>query len=118
MYQVNLWERKKELKMALKSNLCRRTKKSKKFQQFSKKPLHSAGVFAIIIRRLRVPCIFAGQRYAMTREVAVLSHGFFRRVCPIIRTGRTNTDAKGQVCVSYSAQTNVHVLCGKCVRGN
>jgi len=50
--------------------------KSKTSYKIYQKPLHCAGVFGIIIRRLRMPCIFAGQRYALTREVAALCVGF------------------------------------------
>jgi hypothetical protein len=50
--------------------------KSKTSYKIYQKPLHCAGVFGIIIRRLRMPCIFAGQRYALTREVAALCAGF------------------------------------------
>ena len=50
--------------------------KSKISYKIYQKPLHCAGVFGIIIRRLRMPCIFAGQRYALTREVAALCAGF------------------------------------------
>jgi hypothetical protein len=57
-----------------------------------------------------MPCIFAGQRYAMTREVAVVSTGYFRRVCPIKEPGERILNAKGYVCgLTCTPYTNVHV---------
>jgi hypothetical protein len=68
--------------------------KSKTSYKIYQKPLHCAGVFGIIIRRLRMPCIFAGQRYALTREVAALCAGFSAEYFRSMNR-RKNTECKG-----------------------
>ena len=88
--------------------------KSKTSYKIYQKPLHCAGVFGIIIRRLRMPCIFAGQRYALTREVATIFVGYFRRVCPISEPGEKNTDGKG---IWPPRGPNFHELCVMCCPG-
>lgn len=72
------------------------------------KPLHFAGVFGIMIRRLRMPCIFAGRRYAMTREVAARLRRFFPPSMSDHEPGERILNAKGYVCAPCG-QTNVHV---------